>query len=187
MLDNIHIERIGIFKDLSLVFLSLMPAAFVVLFIIMLGSGVYIPVSAVVVNYYFSFGVGWLSSPVVGLSAGLGPLALLSLLVFIAVQSSLFLTVNYDLLEEVPHFGKFVKNIRKKAEEMIEKHELIENISYLGMYWLMFLPLYGTGPMTMSIVGRILSLEWWKVWITISLSAATRYSIVIVVVYYGFL
>ncbi len=184
-MEYVSFVKKDIFKDAYMALLTLAPAFVVSMFIISMGSDVYRAVSAVLVNYYFAIGVGWISSPVVGLSAGLGPLSLLLILVFVAMQGSFFISFNYDLLEKVPLIGRLVKRIRKKADKVIEKHSLLENVSYVTIFWLMFIPLYGTGPMSMSLIGRILSLEWWKLWITISLSVITRYSLVISVVYFG--
>ncbi|MFO7792668.1 MAG: small multi-drug export protein [Candidatus Saliniplasma sp.] len=184
-MENISQNRSELFIEISHAFLTLVPALTAAVIILMLGSQVYLAVSAVLLNYYFALGVGWLTSPWVGLTAGLGPWALILLLVFVAVQSSLFVSVNYDLIERVPLLGRLVKKTRNKADRVIEKHEMAKKISYVGVFWLTFLPFYGTGPMVMSFVGRILSLKWWKVWATISISAFTRYSLVVAAVYYG--
>lgn len=185
MIKYINAYRKKLIIEISHALLTLVPALAAAVIILLLGPDIYLAVSAVLLNYYFALGVGWLTSPWVGLKAGLTPWALLSLLVFVAVQSSFFVSVNYDLIERVPLLGKFVKKTRNKADRVIEKHEIAKDISYIGIFWLTFLPFYGTGPMVMSFVGRILSLEWWKVWTTISISAFTRYSLVVAVVYYG--
>ncbi len=186
MMEYISFEERPLFRDLSLGFLSLVPAFTAGILIYLMGSSVYIPVSMVLLNYYFAPGVGWLASPVIWLSSGLSPLPLLGLVVFLAFQGSLFVTVNYDLLERIPLLGRIVRRIRIKAEQVIEKKTLVKDISYIGLFWLTFLPIYGTGPMTMSFIGRILSLEWWKVWVTVCLSSFVRYSLVIALIYYGF-
>ncbi len=186
MMESISNDKRKLFKEIGRGLLTLVPALAAAVIILMLGSEVYLAVSAVLLNYYFAVGVGWVTSPLVGLSAGLGPVYLILLLVFVAIQSSLFVSVNYDLLERFPLLGRLFKKTRKKADDVIEKHELAENISYVGIFWLMFLPVFGTGPMVMSFVGRILSLNWWKVWLTISFSAGVRYSLMVILVYYGF-
>ncbi len=185
MFEYIQIPEREIVRDVSYLFLTISPALAAAFLIILLGPSVYLPVSAVLLNYYFAVGVGWVTSPLVGLAAGMKPWLLVILLVFIAVQSSFFVTVNYDLLEKIPLLGRLFLRTRKKAERVIDKHELAKDISYIGIFWLMFLPVFGTGPMVMSLVGRILALQWWKVWLTISLSAVVRYSLVVIVVYYG--
>ena len=185
MFEYIPIPEKEIVKDVSYLFITIIPAFAAAIFIILLGPSVYFPVSAVLLNYYFAVGVGWVTSPFVGLAAGMRPWLLIILLVFVAVQSSFFVTVNYDLLEKIPLLGRLFVRTRKKAERVIDKHELAKDISYIGIFWLMFLPVFGTGPMVMSFVGRILALRWWKVWLTISLSAAVRYSLVVGAVYYG--
>ncbi|MFW6141285.1 MAG: small multi-drug export protein [Candidatus Saliniplasma sp.] len=185
MFEYASISEREIMKDVSYLFLTISPAIAAALMLIMLGPEAYLPVSAVLLNYYFAVGVGWLTSPFVGLATGISPWLLIILLVYVATQSSFFVTVNYDLLEKIPLLGRFAKRTRKKAEKVIKKHDFAKDITYFSIFWLMFLPLFGTGPIVMSFVGRILALRWWKVWITISLSAVMRYSFVVIVVYYG--
>ncbi len=185
MFENIQIPEREIVQDVSYLFLTISPAFTAAIFIILLGPSVYLPVSAVLLNYYFAIGVGWVTASYVGLATGITPWLLMILLVFVAVQSSFFVTVNYDLLEKIPLLGRLFVRTRKKAESVIDKHDLAKDISYIGIFWLMFLPVFGTGPIVMSFAGRILALQWWKVWLTISLSAMVRYSLVVIVVYYG--
>lgn len=178
-------EPEGWIEDLLIFFLTLIPAFIVGAIIYAMGSDVYIPVLAVVSNFYFVVGVGWITSPAIGIAAGLHPLGVLVLLVFVSMESSLVVSVNYDLLEKTPLIGKFMKKIREKALKTIEKYSLARGIEYVSIFWLMFLPLYGTGPMIMSFVGRILGLDWLKVWLTIGLSALARYTLLVLFVYYG--
>ncbi|MGM0405519.1 MAG: small multi-drug export protein [Thermoplasmatota archaeon] len=185
MFEYIQIPEREIVRDVSYLFLTVIPAITAAISIILLGPNVYLPVSAVLLNYYFAVGVGWVTASYFGLAAGISPWLLMILLVFVAVQSSFFVTVNYDLLEKIPLLGRLFIRTRKKAEKVINKHDLAKDISYIGIFWLMFLPVFGTGPMVMSFVGRILALQWWKVWLTISLSALVRYSLIVALVYYG--
>ncbi|MGM0511059.1 MAG: hypothetical protein ACQESD_08090 [Thermoplasmatota archaeon] len=172
-------------RDLKFFLFSITPAIIALIIIFMMGSGVYLSLLAVLVNFYFAIGLGWITSPVVGLSTGVHPFWLLVFMVFVATESSLIVSLNYDVLEKVPLLGRGIRYTREKAEEVIEKHELAQSVSYFTLFWLMFIPIYGTGPMVMSFIGRILALDWWKVWVTISLSALTRYSLIIGLVYYG--
>ena len=175
----------GFKRDITILFFSILPALIAVGIIYSLGPNVYLSVLAVFLNFYIVIGVGWITSPIVGLSTGLQPFWLLFLLVFISTESSLIVSVNYDILEKIPYLGDIMKNIRERANKVIKKNKLAKNASYITIFWLMFIPIYGTGPMVMTLVGRIISLEWWKVWFTITLSSITRYSIIIIIVHYS--
>ncbi|MFW6040401.1 MAG: hypothetical protein ACOC85_01025 [Thermoplasmatota archaeon] len=177
----------GFKKNILSLFFSIIPAVIAVIVIYTFGKEVYLPIAVILLNFYFAIGVGWITSPLIGLVTGISPIWIVVFLVFISSQSSLIVAVNYDILEKIPYLGKLMINIRKKADKVVQKNVLAKNISFMGLFWLMFLPIYGTGPMVMSMVGRILSLQWWKVWLTITISAILRFSLVVIIVHYGFL
>ena len=174
-------------NDLLRFLISITPAVLAGLILYILGPKIYLPVSAVVSSFYFAVGVGWITSPIVGLSTGINPVWLVLLLIFISTESSLIVSLNYDLLEKIPLIGRFMRWIRKKAEKVIEKHELARDVEYVSIFWLMFVPIYGTGPMIMTMVGRLLSLNWKKTWLTITLSATARFTIIIILLYVGWI
>lgn len=183
---NQHLPEGG-WRALTVFMLSILPALIAAAIVLILGREVYLSVLAVVINYYFVVGVGWITSPVVGLLTGMNPIWLLILLVFISMESSLIVSVNYDLLEKIPLLGRAMRWIRTRAGKVVEKHSLAADVEYMTLFWLMFIPIYGTGPMMMSFVGRILSLEWWKVWLTITVSSIVRYTLLISIIYLGIL
>lgn len=168
-------------------FISILPAVAVTVLCLLLGPDVYIPVGSVFISFFFAVGVGWIASPIVGISFGMNPILLVILLVFISSESSLIVSSSYDLLEYIPILGTGMKKLRKKAEKVIKNNDLAENAGYLSIFWLMFLPLYGSGPLVMTLVGRLLGLNWKKVWGTITLSALTRFSLITGLIYLGYL
>ncbi len=168
-------------------FISIAPAVAVTVLCYLLGPEVYIPVGSVFISFFFAVGVGWIASPVIGISMGMNPVILVILLVFISSESSLIVSSNYDLLEYIPILGTGMKKLRLKAGEVIKSNDLAENAGYLSIFWLMFLPLYGSGPLVMTLVGRLLGLDWKKVWATITLSALTRFSLITGLIYLGYL
>ncbi|MFW6144650.1 MAG: hypothetical protein ACOC55_03680, partial [Candidatus Natronoplasma sp.] len=101
-------------------------------------------------------------------------------------ESSLIVSASYDLLEKVPLLGRLLKAVRRRASNLIENKDLRENVGYLSIFWLMFTPIYGSGPLVMTLVGRLLNLDWRKVWAVITLSAATRFTLVTILIYYGY-
>ncbi|MFW6375573.1 MAG: small multi-drug export protein [Thermoplasmatota archaeon] len=174
-------------NDLLRFIISITPAVLAAMILYLLGPKVYLPVSAVVSSFYFAVGVGWVASPIIGLSTGIHPVWLVLLLIFISSESSLIVSLNYDLLEKVPLIGKLMRWIRKKGEGVIEKHELAKDVEFITIFWLMFTPLYGTGPMAMTMVGRLLALSWKKTWMTITLSATARFTFLTFLLYFGWI
>ena len=174
-------------NDLLRFIISITPAVSAAVILYLLGPKIYLPVSAVVSSFYFAVGVGWITSPIVGLSTGIHPIWLVLLLIFISTESSLIVSLNYDLLEKIPLIGRLMRWIRKKGEHIIDKHELAKDVEYISIFWLMFIPIYGTGPMSMTMVGRLLALNWKKTWLTITISATARFTIITFLLYLGWL
>lgn len=169
------------------VLISLSPIVIVGVTLLLLGSDVYNPAFQMLIAFYGFVGIGWLAAPGIGLAAGIHPIWVIVFLVFISSQSSLIISSGYPFIEKIPLLGKYAKKIRKKAENLIEKKEYVRNVEYLGIFWLRFLPIYGTGPNVMTLVGMMLGLNWKKVWLTITLSALTRFSMVTLLLYYGYI
>ncbi len=175
-------------KDpLTRFYISIMPAIFTIVFIYSLGPDLYIPAFRVFMAFYFALGVGWIVSPAIALAFGMRPVNVVILLVFISSQSSLIVSANYPILEKIPYLGSYMNRLRNKAVEIIEKRDMVEKIGYLSIFWLMFLPIYGSGPNVMTLVGRLLGLGWKRVWLVITLSATFRFSIITTLIYLGYI
>ncbi|MFW6048011.1 MAG: small multi-drug export protein [Candidatus Natronoplasma sp.] len=168
-------------------FISILPSIFAIIIFYILGPEIYTPAVSVLLAFYFAVGVGWLVSPVLALSSGMHPVGVVIFLVFISSQSSLIVSVNYPLLERIPSLGLYMERLRRKARNIIEEKERVKKIGYLSIFWLMFLPVYGTGPNVMTLVGRLLGLKWKTVWLTVTLSAWVRFSIITTLLYFGYL
>jgi len=180
------ISRINLLENsIRRFFLTITPALSVALISYFLGPSVYMPIISIVTSFFFAVGVGWIVSPALGIASGFHPLWIILLLIFISSQSSLIISANYDFLEKIPLLGSVLRKVRKRAGKLIEKHDLGEEVSYLSIFWLMFLPIYGSGPMVMSLVGRLLDLDWIRVWTTVTLSALIRFTLITLLIYYS--
>ncbi len=173
-------------NPLSRFFLSILPAFTAVIVIYSMGPSIYIPAASVFLGFYFAVGFGWIVSPAIALASGFNPIGVVVLLVFISSQSSLIVSLNYSFFEKIPLIGRYMKKLRTKAREIIEERELAKKVEYFSIFWLMFLPLYGTGPNVMSLVGRLLGMEWKKVWLVITFSAAVRFTLITALMYLGY-
>ncbi|MBS3781274.1 MAG: small multi-drug export protein [Candidatus Thermoplasmatota archaeon] len=167
-------------------FISILPATFAVIIFYFLGPEIYTPAFHVLLTFYFAVGVGWIVAPALALASGMHPLGVVIWLVFISSQSSLIVSANYSLLEKIPWLGLYMERLRKKARNIIEEKELVEKVEYASIFWLMFLPVYGTGPNVMTLVGRLLGLRWKSVWAVITFSACVRFSIITALLYLGY-
>ncbi len=158
--------------------------ALVVIFAIYIsGPENYIPLAQVVITFFGAVGTGSVSCLFVGRALNINPFLLIFIVAFMESDMSLFVTLNYDLLAALPYLGKLLKKYENKASEIIKKRKFIEGLELYTIFILMFIPVYGTGAITMSLVGRLLSLNWKKVWIVISLASLSRTSIIVLILY----
>lgn len=165
--------------SICLLLATVSPAVIVALIIYSLGPDLYLPAAAVTTAFFFGVHAGWIISPLAGVSAGLDPSWLFLFLVFLSTESSLIVSANYDLLERIPLLGGLMRRVRNKAASVIEKNAFVARMEFVSIFCLMFIPIYGTGPLSMSLVGRLLGLNWVKVWLTISFSAAARFALIV--------
>ncbi len=168
-------------------FISISPSVFVIIMFYILGPEIYTPALSVLLAFYFAVGIGWIVSPVIALASGMHPVGVIVFLVFISSQSSLIVSANYSLLEDIPYLGLYMEKLRRNAENIIEEKEMVRKVGYVSIFWLMFLPVYGTGPNVMTLVGRLLSLRWKRVWMVVTFSACVRFSIITTLLYFGYL
>jgi len=180
-------KNIVLSNPFSRLFLSISPSIFAIIIFYILGPETYTPAISVLLAFYFAVGVGWLVSPVLALASGMNPIGVIIFLVFISSQSSLIVSANYPLLEKIPYLGLYMKRLRRKARNIIEEKERVKKIGYISIFWLMFLPIYGTGPNVMTLVGRLLGLEWKGVWAVVTFSACVRFSLITTLLYFGYL
>ncbi len=158
--------------------------ALVVVFAIYIsGPGNYIPLAQVVITFFGAVGTGSVSCLFVGRALNINPFLLIFIVAFMESDMSLFVTLNYDLLASLPYLGKLLKKYENKASEIIKKRKFIEGLELYTIFILMFIPVYGTGAITMSLVGRLLSFNWKKVWIVISLASLSRTTIIVLILY----
>ena len=162
-------------------------AMFVATLIYISGPDYYIPLLAVVTTFFGAVGTGSVSCLFVGRALRVNSLVLILLVAFMESDMSLFVTLNYDFILKIPLLGKLLNRYEGMARKLLEKKKFVEGLELYTIFILMFIPWYGTGAITMSLVGRILSLEWKKVWATISLASLIRTALIVSLLYLGLL
>lgn len=90
------------------------------------------------------------------------------LLIFITdVISSSFVILNFDLLKFIPKIGSIIRKFGEKARDIITKYEIERNV-YFSLFIFVFIPFQGTGSTTASIIGKLLNLDSFKLFVTIA-------------------
>ncbi len=141
--------------------------------------------AATVGTFFFAFGTGEISAIIVGSALGLNPFILALLVTFIESDMSLFIAWNFDYLKRIPKLGKYIAKYEEKAAEIIKRKKTLENLGFFFIFFTMFVPLHGTGAITMTLVGRILALGEKRTWLAVTLGSLTRSLLVASFIYLG--
>ena len=140
---------------------------------------------ATITTFFFAYGTGEISSIVVGCALGLNPFIPALIVTYIESDISLFITLNFDYLIKIPRLGKYIAAYEKKAENIIKKRKSLRNISFFFIFIMMFIPLHGTGAITMTLVGRILALGEKATWLAVTLGSLARSLLIASLIYVG--
>jgi len=135
--------------------------------------------------FYSAVGTGSVSAIFAGVGLGLHPLSAASVVAYIESIYSSFITIHYHLLLKIPLLGPLLAKYNEKAKKVLNR-PIVKRLELMGIFSLMFIPTFGTGAITMSLVGRTLGIKWWKVWITVTLASAIR-SVIIAGIAAGFI
>ena len=140
---------------------------------------------ATITTFFFAYGTGEISSIVVGSSLGLNPFIPALIVTYIESDISLFITLNFDYLTKIPKLGKYIAAYEKKAEDIIKKRKSFRNIGFSFIFVMMFIPLHGTGAITMTLAGRILALGEKATWLAVTLGSLARSLLIALLIYVG--
>lgn len=86
------------------------------------------------------------------------------------VLSSLFIIWNFDLLYRAPLVGDFVDNATTRTESILNRYPKARKASYFFLFILAFIPFQGSGGVTASIAGRLLSLKPYQIWVVVAIA-----------------
>ncbi|MFO7967768.1 MAG: small multi-drug export protein [Archaeoglobaceae archaeon] len=86
------------------------------------------------------------------------------------ILSSLFIIWNFDLLYRAPLVGDFVDNATTRTESILTRYPKARKASYFFLFILAFIPFQGSGGVTASIAGRLLSLKPYQIWVVVAVA-----------------
>ncbi len=172
------------FKSLLIRFFLPILLAFPVAFLILI-SGEFPAYAATVGTFFFAFGTGEISAIIVGSALGLNPFIPALLVAFIESDMSLFIAWNFDYLKKIPKIGKYIAKYEEKGAEVIKSRKSLENLGFFFIFSAMFVPLHGTGAITMTLVGRILALGEKRTWLAVTLGSLVRSLLVASLIFIG--
>jgi uncharacterized membrane protein len=106
-----------------------------------------------------------------GIVAGIHPTTIALSIAFVDIIVALFLVYNYDLAKKIPFVGKFIVRIEKIGRSSSDKYRWLKPLRFIGIILFVMVPFQGSGGLVGSIVGRLIGMKRWTVFIAISIGA----------------
>ena len=106
-----------------------------------------------------------------GILLGIDPLVMALSIAFVDIIVALFLVWNYDLAKKIPIIGKFITKVESIGRKSSNKYSWIKPLKFIGIILFVMVPFQGSGGLVGSIVGRLVGLKPWNIFIAISLGA----------------
>ncbi len=103
--------------------------------------------------------------------ADVHPALAASSIAFIDIVTALFLVWNFDHLKRVPVLGETIANMERRGGILLEEHSRMRRFAFTGIVILVIIPFQGTGAVMASIIGRIIGMNPYKVFIAITIGA----------------
>jgi uncharacterized membrane protein len=106
-----------------------------------------------------------------GIIAGINPLIMALSIAFVDIIVALFLVWNYDLAKKIPLIGNFIEKIETIGRKSSSKYNWIKPLRFIGIMLFVMVPFQGSGGLVGSIVGRLIGMKPWNIFLAISTGA----------------
>jgi hypothetical protein len=77
----------------------------------------------------------------------------------IDIETGLFMAYNFDLAYRLPLIGPWLEGFTRSGREFICSHAWIRNLYFSGIVLLVMVPVFGSGGIRGSVIGRLLGME----------------------------
>ncbi|MHC1579864.1 MAG: small multi-drug export protein [Candidatus Alkanophagales archaeon] len=136
---------------------------------------------AVVFFIYFFNPLGMEVGIPTGLRMGLHPAPLLTFILFVDATAALFLVWNISHAEKIPGVGGLLRRTEERGRDFMRRHTWVRRLGFVGLVLFVMLPIYGTGAITGSVIGRILGMSPLRVWLAVVLGSGLRSGLITLV------
>ena len=93
------------------------------------------------------------------MALGLSPTMLFLLIVYIDLSFALLILWNYDLLHNIPLWGRVLKKIETAGMTIWNRHQSLDRLAFVGLVLFVFIPFHGTGATTSALLGRMIGID----------------------------
>jgi len=119
------------------------------------------------------------------LDLGIWPPYVVSLILVTDCLVAMFLIWNIGYARLVPFFGPLLKRSEEGGKKTLEKYPWVSRSRFIGLVSFVLLPLWGTGSILGSLVGRIIGLESWRIFLAIMTGSVIRSTMLATVTVYS--
>jgi uncharacterized membrane protein len=99
------------------------------------------------------------------------PLSIALAVAFIDIVIALFLVWNYDLAKKIPFIGKFMQKVEDVGKSSSDKYRWVKPLRFIGIVLFVMVPFQGSGGLVGSIIGRLVGMKPWTIFVGISTGA----------------
>jgi uncharacterized membrane protein len=78
---------------------------------------------------------------------------------------------NYDLIKKIPYLGNLLIKTEEKGRFALQRYRWLAPLQFTGIVLFVMIPFQGTGAVIASIVGRMVGMDPWRVWLAIDIGA----------------
>jgi uncharacterized membrane protein len=102
---------------------------------------------------------------------GIHPLHISLTLTAMDAVTSLFVIWNFHWIHHIPLIGWIISRVEEKCRKFLETRKFVREATYFSLFVFVFIPFQGSGAITASVLGILLSLDAKKVWVVIVLAS----------------
>ena len=125
----------------------------------------------VAMSAYFIPPAGKESVIPLAVAAGVHPALAAASIAFIDIVTALFLVWNFDHLKRIPVLGETIADMEGRGGTFLDEHSWVRRFAFTGIVLFVMIPFQGTGAVMSSILGRMIGMDPYKVFIAIAIGA----------------
>ena len=92
------------------------------------------------------------------------------------------MALSLGTVKIIPFFRRYAKGAEDKGKELRKKYKWVNSIEFFGVTFFVLLPLWGTGSFIASLVGKLINMNDWRIFIAVVIGSILRISLAIAVV-----
>ena len=122
------------------------------------GTDIYLKFIYLVGVYIFT-PIGMIAGLPFGMKIGLSIWHAVVFMIFMDAMTSLWIIWNIDLIKVVPGLGYLVRKSQESGKTYLKRNPKIRKFAFLGLTFFVLIPIYGSGSILGSIIGKIISMR----------------------------